>query len=157
MICINCGKETENPKFCSRSCSTANNNRNNPRRKKTNRCKTCGELIISRNKYCDHCRKIAIRQQDMTVKEAMYTKYENASRFALIRNRARELYGHRKACEKCGYDKHVEICHINPISSFSLDTMVSVVNSEENIIVLCPNCHWEFDHPRLAAHLREVV
>jgi hypothetical protein len=27
-----------------------------------------------------------------------------------------------------------------------MDATVAEVNADENIIVLCPNCHWEFDH-----------
>ena len=51
-----------------------------------------------------------------------------------------------KPCAKCGYDKHVELCHIKAISSFTPDAKVKDVNSYENLIQLCPNCHWEFDH-----------
>ena len=50
------------------------------------------------------------------------------------------------ACACCGYDKHVELAHIKPVSSFDVNTLISVVNSEENVIQLCPNCHWEFDN-----------
>jgi predicted HNH restriction endonuclease len=25
--------------------------------------------------------------------------------------------------------------------------MISEINKPENLIILCPNCHWEFDHP----------
>jgi hypothetical protein len=49
-------------------------------------------------------------------------------------------------CKNCGYDRHVEICHIRPINSFPEDTPVAVVNDLSNLVALCPNCHWEFDH-----------
>ena len=49
----------------------------------------------------------------------------------------------------CGYDKHVEICHIKSIGSFPTDTIVSDINSLDNLLSLCPNCHYEFDHNRL--------
>ena len=31
-------------------------------------------------------------------------------------------------------------------STYFQNTLVSVVNAEENVIQLCPNCHWEFDN-----------
>ena len=49
-------------------------------------------------------------------------------------------------CAKCGYDKHVELAHIKPISKFGDESKLSDVNSENNVIQLCPNCHWEFDN-----------
>lgn len=36
--------------------------------------------------------------------------------------------------------------HIIPISSFTNDQLLSEVNNEDNVIPLCPNCHWEFDN-----------
>ena len=49
-------------------------------------------------------------------------------------------------CMKCGYDKHVEVCHIKPIRQFSEDTLLSVINDKTNLLLLCPNCHWEYDN-----------
>ena len=49
-------------------------------------------------------------------------------------------------CEKCGYDKHFEICHKKAISSFPDDALISVVNDLNNLVSLCPNCHWELDN-----------
>lgn len=49
-------------------------------------------------------------------------------------------------CEVCGYDKHFELCHIKSVSSFDNNTPIKVVNNLNNLIALCPNCHWEFDH-----------
>ena len=49
----------------------------------------------------------------------------------------------RLPCANCGYDKHVELCHINDVADFSDDVPLSVVNSIDNIIQLCRNCHWE--------------
>lgn len=51
-----------------------------------------------------------------------------------------------RVCRNCGYDKHVEICHIRAINTFPDDTPISVVNDLANLVALCPNCHWELDH-----------
>ena len=53
--------------------------------------------------------------------------------------------GRSKACEICGYDKVVEVAHIRDISSFCDDTLMSVVNSPNNLMWLCPNHHAELD------------
>ena len=53
----------------------------------------------------------------------------------------------KQPCAYCGYTRHVELCHIKAVSSFSEESLVSEVNSVDNVIQLCRNCHWEFDHP----------
>lgn len=143
--CACCGKQTKNPKFCSKSCSAKVTNKEYIRRKMKDRfCKKCG-CHLSYDKIrtvCDAC----LVPLDMTIEEAVYDKHHKSSAFALIRTRARALAKARQqVCINCGYDKHVEVCHIKPISSYPLDTLVSVVNSEDNLILLCPNCHWEYD------------
>lgn len=49
-------------------------------------------------------------------------------------------------CASCGYAKHVELAHIRPISSFPPETTLGEVNHPDNVMQLCPNCHWEFDN-----------
>lgn len=49
-------------------------------------------------------------------------------------------------CAKCGYDLHVELAHIRAVSDFSDDELLSEVNSSDNVVQLCQNCHWEFDN-----------
>lgn len=49
--CRNCGEETKNNKFCSRSCAATVNNAVSPKIKRepaTTKCKTCGELTYNR-------------------------------------------------------------------------------------------------------------
>jgi predicted nucleic-acid-binding Zn-ribbon protein len=49
-------------------------------------------------------------------------------------------------CNNCGYTKHVELAHIKAVSSFDKTTTLGEINSPDNVIQLCPNCHWEFDN-----------
>ncbi len=51
-----------------------------------------------------------------------------------------------KCCYVCGYSKHYEVCHIKSVSSFSDETKIEEINSIDNLLALCPNCHWEFDN-----------
>ena len=56
-----------------------------------------------------------------------------------MRSRARkEMNKLPQICMKCGYDKHVEVCHIKPISQFSEDTLLSTINDRANLLLLIP-------------------
>ena len=94
--------------------------------------------------FCKACRPNY--GEDMTLKESIYTNNGKANTYSLVRGRARTIMSHIKECQKCGYDKHVEVAHIKAISIFDENTLISVINHPSNLLVLCPNCHWEFDH-----------
>lgn len=49
-------------------------------------------------------------------------------------------------CYNCGYSRHAECCHIKPVGGFPEGTQISEINRLDNLILLCPNCHWEFDN-----------
>lgn len=54
MICENCGTDTNNPKFCSRSCAAKYNNVMYPKRKSQKRCIVCEEPTKSyRHNRCE--------------------------------------------------------------------------------------------------------
>jgi len=145
--CLFCNKPTNNPKYCSRSCAAKHTNSLYPKRTCNRKCKTCGKKVSYRDTYCSkECKPIS--KVSGTIQDAMYKTHQRSSAYALIRTQARYIgksLGFNK-CSKCSYDKHYEVCHIKPISSFPLDTLISEVNSPDNLIPLCPNCHWEHDH-----------
>lgn len=63
-----------------------------------------------------------------------------------LHEHARGIAGSRKrVCVRCRYDKHVEVAHIRAVSSFPKAATYAEVNAPENLLILCPNCHWEFD------------
>lgn len=56
MNCLNCDKETTNPKFCNRSCAASFNNKLFPKRKLGRTCKTEGcdcKVMSYRHDYCE--------------------------------------------------------------------------------------------------------
>lgn len=57
MSCLTCGKDTSNPKFCSRSCAAKTNNHICKRREKEGNCKTCHSQISTKYVYCSECYK----------------------------------------------------------------------------------------------------
>lgn len=161
-ICLNCGKEilcsdgeklsnVKKKKFCNQSCAASYNNRNRQKRKYY--CEKCGNLIgegyveYHKRKYCDKCTPNYKDWSKITYGEMKnLRKYQVNSR---IRELARKVYVENdgsKICQRCGYDKHIEVCHIKGISEFSDDTPISVINDFSNLIGLCPNCHWELDY-----------
>lgn len=69
--------------------------------------------------------------------------------YAHIRDIARRTYNKSnkpKECIHCGYDKHYEVAHIKAIKDHPKDSKISEVNHIDNLIALCPNCHWELDY-----------
>jgi hypothetical protein len=160
MVCLNCNQDTHNPKFCSRSCSVSFNNKLIPKRtKKQFNCKTCHTPLITRNKYCTSC-CIQGRSKDWSkvTKESMHQKrsYQVNSR---IRELARKIFletNSKPKCVNCGYNKHIEVCHKKPINSFPKNTKISTINDITNLVSLCRNCHWEFDHGLLDLSFRHT-
>ena len=151
MKCKNCGKETTNPSYCSRSCAATVNNRAPKRKRREDRvyvCPGCGGPKSPKVsvKMCRKCATTARR--DKTIGDVVYSN--GANKYNHIRGMARtryaELYGSNPACVVCGYDKHIHVCHRIPIKDFDHDTHLSVVNGPKNLVGLCPNCHWEFDN-----------
>jgi len=73
----------------------------------------------------------------------------DANRYGKVRQNAQLVYrqsGMSAQCLLCGYSTHVEICHIKNISDFPTNTLVSEINNLSNLVALCRNHHWEFDH-----------
>lgn len=109
------------------------------------KCK-CGNKKTKKSEKCLNCHNKTNIQFNTLSDVKHYAKYGKQVIFQPIRSRARTVIKNRTKCEKCGYDKHVEACHIKPISSFSDDTPIDVINAPDNLLALCPNCHWEFDN-----------
>lgn len=158
MKCLNCSKETANPKFCCRSCAASTNNKLFPKRVSDRKCTKCDEPACSyRSQLCTlHREEFRVARKNQWATRSL-SEFRNSEgvlgkhpSWANVRVRlmARTKLSHLSSqpCSKCGYDKHVELAHIQPVTSFPDTALISEVNSESNIIPLCPNCHWEFDN-----------
>lgn len=145
--CITCSLETSNPKFCSRSCSAKFANKV-PKRKRTKRCKSCNNLILSNYTHCKNCMNKNLPDYDKRTIQDYQNKrnYQVNSQIRELARQTLERLKIEKKCVKCNYSTHVETCHIKPISSFPPTTLISIINSPDNLIYLCPNCHWELDN-----------
>ncbi len=58
--------------------------------------------------------------------------------------------GKGRKCIICGYDKHIDVAHIKPVSKFKKTDLIAEINSLDNLTALCPNHHWEYDHGLLS-------
>jgi hypothetical protein len=158
--CLNCGTTTSNPRFCSRSCAVSYNNKTihlkHGRYVGKKYCRKCnGRMDVRSNSHL--CRKCFLEIPKTEFYRNFLTKTIGDVLFEMklfretteVRWIARELWqrlNYPQHCEVCGYNKHYEICHIEAIKDFSLETKLKVVNNPSNLVALCPNCHWEFDH-----------
>ena len=161
VICEGCKIEFETKwkraRFCSKACS----NKTCKRRKKKEVVCTyagCNNIVdYHTNLFCRTCKDLGRHFgrklqgkliNEITIKEYCAEKKSGANRFDNIRHRAKKQFKNIKSekCTKCSWPHHVEVCHIKSISSFPEDTLVSEVNKLENLVLLCPNCHWLYDN-----------
>jgi hypothetical protein len=71
---------------------------------------------------------------------------------ASVSKHARGVYkksGKPYVCAVCSFDAHVQVCHKVSVSEFPDTTLISEINSIDNLVALCPNHHWLLDHGRL--------
>jgi len=158
-ICLECKSELSyekrTNKFCNNSCAAKYNNRKTKTKtgkyKKVKNCRYCGkEHSRFSSQVCSNLCAIYERYGDKTIEDVMIRT--GANTYDRIRNSAKNIaknLGYDECCV-CDYNKHVEVSHISPISSFDKCTKLVIVNSIENITYLCPNCHWEYDNGLLS-------
>lgn len=160
-----------NRNFCSRSCSAKFNNRfrstkhtSLPKRLYTVRlvssylylinvvsCQNCGSTYVrkgnrfSRYNTCSGLCRMEWGMKNKVMKDCVTRS--GANTYDSIRSNARNYSKHfyEPSCENCGYDKYYEVCHIKDLKDFSREETLYEVNNKDNLVHLCPNCHWEFD------------
>lgn len=154
--CKQCDKETNNPKFCNRSCAASYNNRISPKRKPEHTCLDCTALCNSKRARCQICYTKWLNRgenESITLKELKGLGNANfGGRYSYIRQRSRKKYinsGKPMICHQCKYDYHVDIAHIKDIRDFPETATLAEINAMSNLVPLCRNHHWEFDKNHL--------
>lgn len=155
----NCSNLTNNPKYCSRSCAANHTNVLFPKKKTKKKCIDCGQSVISyRYNRCDiHHNEYMIYKQNSFYQNKTLEEYQSKlsikgkdaswiNSHVRIFCRAWNMDMKKLPCANCGYNLHVELCHIKAITSFPKTATLGEINSKTNIIQLCRNCHWEFDN-----------
>lgn len=146
--------EIRKKNFCDRSCSAIYNNLKRVPIEDRNP-KNLSKLQGKKNKRLGIIKEVKEIRPDFyyllgKTKGKLFEECKNwQSARTCIRRHAAYVYknnGGGCVCNKCGYDKHIEICHIKSVSSFVDESLIQDINSISNLIGLCPNCHWEFDN-----------
>lgn len=157
-LCKNCGividvaphrkvRDARKKVFCTRSCAAAYNYAlgalNGRRRiRKIKHCAGgCGAEVYKNKRWCRACRRIELdRFLTRSKSEVTGPEIRAWARLSLIRS------GRPLVCEECGYDKHVDCCHIRAVGEFSGEVLIAIINDIANLKWLCRNHHWEHDH-----------
>lgn len=150
VACKQCDKPTANPAFCSSSCAARFNNarRSNPAvPRKERQCAKCGIDITTlgkrgRRTLCDVC--LGPNWGTITMGEFRRRTHFRSRMCQLARQSYRST--NRPARCFCGYDKTFDVAHIKSVEDWPDDATVAAVNHPSNLIALCKNHHWEFDH-----------
>lgn len=144
-VCLSCGSPTSNPKFCSRSCAATYNNQIFPKRKPTKFCIDCQAPIPVNQLRCSECFKTTLQPKILKKNGKVGA---NGGRNPYIRESARKTFrkDRPQICSICEYNYHIDVCHIKDINTYPDGTPYSIINDPSNLIGLCPNHHWEFDH-----------
>ena len=125
------------------------------REKNKKLCSSCGEVkIFPASTTCRRCARL--RRSDLSkestlgdVRRSLAVRGKHPSwMYSIVRGFARSWNKHllTRPCTACGYVKHVELCHRKAIASFGDGATLKEINAERNVVALCRNCHWEFDH-----------
>ena len=128
--------------FCSRSCGSRFNGKvSGISRRKFKECPKCAKEYFGRLKYCDSC----TRKRGGDVSSSLDITKSHPFFARVCRDHARRVLNEKGllvSCKVCKFSAFVEACHIVPVT-------IKVINHETNLVGLCPNCHWLFDHGKL--------
>lgn len=147
--CLYCGKELtgkdkKRKKFCNNSCAASYNNIGvvrNGSKSTPHLCANCGKEIGNRGKFCgtacqnEYYRKQYIERWKKGEENGLCGEYGLSNH---IRRYLLEKYNCK--CEKCGWGEENPYTHTIPLEIHHMDGDYKN-NKEENLQVLCPNCH----------------
>ena len=106
-------------------------------------CLSCGKVIPNRNKYCDN-----ICQGDFEYttyiqewKDGFQTGSKGVKTLGISNHLRRYMFEkYDNKCQRCGWNKLNEYTGLIPLTVHHIDG-VNNNNKEENLELLCPNCH----------------
>lgn len=136
--------DTRKKVFCNHQCSANFYKKKYPGGSRQKDLCGCGKFKRKFAKICVNCYKNKLTHNtDISVvgtRDKRRSSISSNARRVFIRSEK------EKKCCKCGYDKHIEVCHVKAVCTFSNDAEVSEINDIDNLVALCSNCHWEFDN-----------
>lgn len=123
--------------FCCRSCSAKYNNKLYPKRKKIIK-------NIKDKKVIQSCRNFELGHYIGYDTKKSYLTHKCAQVRRDARRFMETISKQEKVCKFCGnheFDDILEVHHLKGILEFDPHTKISEINSDENLIWLCPNHH----------------
>lgn len=146
--CKYCGKpitfkERNRKEFCNHSCSASYNNKErckNPLPEHSY-CLNCGKEITRGNKFCNNTCAIEYRYKQY-IKEWKEGKQDGRSGLYDVSSHIRHylLDKYNSSCQICGWNKINSYTNKIPLQIHHIDGNC-LNNKEENLQLLCPNCH----------------
>lgn len=141
--CLYCDEKIigDRKKFCSNSCSAKYNNR---KRKKIEYCLSCKNEIMSKNahRFCSKKCEGLYKTNNLLKKwkngESGGLVGKNNSLSKHIRDYIIKKYDNK--CSRCGWNEINQTTNKVPLQIDHIDGD-HLNNKEENLILLCPNCH----------------
>lgn len=117
-------------------------------------CPVCNSIMTWNASRCRRCRFAHEREaeENRTWQDIKEKRGTNAAH-AYVRAKARKKFEttwFEKRCVLCSFEGVAEIAHIKAVGSFPDTALLGKINSKENLIPLCPNCHFAFDAGRIA-------
>lgn len=141
-------------KFCNKSCAAKFNNNNRTRHKKSPSnmdieypTKYPRKPGVTPLEVCkqNNCIKLKTKGELFNTRKNWQSARSNIQRDARITYLS-ETESPKCQHKSCMYKLHVDVAHIKAVSEFSDDTPISEINHINNLMGLCKNHHWEYDH-----------
>lgn len=178
--CSNCDKDiVKNPVLfsrcktgifsCSERCKAANRKKFRPRTCTKCTIKYFYEDGVNSKRRCSDCLDKDTDYKSLTIEEYASLVPNMANRIrSRISGFCRSWNSHleNESCQRCGYSTIIEFAHIKAVSLFDKKTAtLGEINDENNVLILCPTHHAEFDrgiltidqiHPRVARTLNPL-
>lgn len=156
--------------FCNHSCAARSNNIGKIKNpvgppRKVRVCPTCNGLVAGNAKYCSiPCRPkqpiaLATKGQLRARYRELLPKYSWQASRGRISRHAHSVFkrsGKECSCFICWYSHVVHVCHVKSVSDFPPSATLAEINDIGNLVALCPNHHWEFDHNRFADEWKRI-
>lgn len=144
-VCAFCGQPTQNPRFCSRSCSARATNRERPKRKPEGSCERCGASISTRHRLCSTCKQLLAEEQA--------EKEQNIRSFRTLtgqveKERVDRIYVYQEMVFDFGRFNDRTLDPAHPICDL-IQRLLGVLEAKPAYV--CPD-----DTPRLSCLLREL-
>ena len=142
MKCINCNKDTTNPKFCTKKCAAVVNNKLFVKRraKKKKTCVNCKTIIRHDRKFCSNKCQVGKNYTDY-IQAWKSGKLSGLTMNGTVKPQVKKylMLKYNNACSICGWSKMNSHTGKIPLVADHIDGNFEN-NTENNLRIVCWNC-----------------